>query len=257
MEWLSPERDGGTRTVDIGQAGPTARLPAAARALGWEGGSPPGYRRLQSPGNLLEAPRGKQWQASLEAGGLRAFPTASPQAGCPGPVAVRGACIAAACCCCPPGHPTPLSRARVSTCQEGEPCQEWSGGGRQPAPSPARPGLRAGPCEVNLPKRSFLGHRASLAGRREGLLGVMVLWPAAAPHTPRPGALRPCPRAQALRRAAAWCWATPCPSDSLSASDPRWSVWQPQEPPGPGPVHSWGHRGLEPAADSAGVGPQG
>lgn len=137
--------------------------------------------------------------------------------------------------------PTPLSRARVSTCQEGEPCQGVVWGGRQPAPSPARPGLRGRAMGPACPEK-LLG-TPSLPGRRERGPPWCGGPAAAAPaHTPtRPGALRPCPRAQALRRAAAWCWATPLPFRLAPAPQIlAWSVWQPQEPPGPGPVSQLG-----------------
>lgn len=51
---------------------------------------PPGAGNLLGEDALgWSSPEGKQWQASLETGGLRAFPTASLRAGCPGPAAVR------------------------------------------------------------------------------------------------------------------------------------------------------------------------
>lgn len=142
-------------------------------------------------GNLERSgPEAKQRQAPLEAGGLRAFPTASlpaaqglrlcPEAALPPPAAARLA------------TPTSLSRACVSTCQDGELCQGVVWGGRQSAPSPARPGLRSRAIRPPCPEE-LLG-TPSLPGRRErGLLGLVILQPLHLPtHSTRGTPPPPC-----------------------------------------------------------------
>lgn len=183
----------------------------------------------------------------LEAGGLKGTPSSSEPAA-QGPLWLcANPCIAAACCCCPPGHPYPPSpgEARVSTCQEGEPCQEVVTGRKAARTISCQAWSEGRTAGASLP-RGFLGHPGSLAGG-EGLLGVVVLQLHLPTHSAR-GHSAPAHGPGAPRRAAAWCWATPLLlPDRSSASDlpPGLSLAASGAARTMARFHSWGHEGLE------------
>lgn len=254
-----PERDGGD--TDCGRRPSRTHRPAPGRGsrTGLGGIS----SRLPPPpgaGNLLERPEGEQWQASLEAGGLRAFPTASLRAGCPGPVAVHGACVAAACCRCPPGHPY--------LCLPGL-CFHLSGGRAVPGSGLGRKAARTVSCQA---WSEGPGHGASLPREaswdteppwQEGEGASLVWWSCSRrtrPHTHSARGTPPLPRGH--RRSGEplpGAGPHPCPSDSLQGLRPLPRLFgslRSSQNLGPcftaGDTEAW-----RPAADSVGVGLQG
>lgn len=253
-----PERDGGD--TDCGHRPSRTHRPAPSRGSGTGLGGI--SSRLPPPpgaGNLLERPEGKQWQASLEAGGLRAFPTASLGAGCPGPVAVRGACIAAACCCCPPGHPYPSLPG---------PCFHLSGGRAVPGSGLGRKAARTISCQA---WSEGPGHGASLPREaswdteppwQEGEGASLVWWSCSCrtrPHTHSARGTPPLPAGTGAQESRCLVLGhTPALQTRSSASDPRLvclaasGAARTRARFTAGDTEAW-----RPAADSAGVGPQG
>lgn len=140
--------------MDIGQAGPTARLPAAARALGW------GILRLPLPrcrGNLLERSRGE----AVAGFPWRRWAEGLPH-GLPFGAAAQGLWLCAEPALPPPAAavlphtPYPLSCTVFPLLLRSEPCQ--GGSGRKAActicQAWSRGRARAGPAQRSL------GHRA-------------------------------------------------------------------------------------------------